>query len=56
MTPRQIRAARLSKGFMPGLWAFAYPPSGRPLRWVRLQAMVLWRWLFGLHWRRSERL
>lgn len=55
MTPRQIRAGRLAVGFMPRLWAFAYPLKGRGLRPLRLVAATVWAKLFALHWSRSER-
>jgi hypothetical protein len=55
MTPRQIRAGRVAVGFMPRLWAFAYPLQGRRWRPLRLVAFTAWSRLFAWHWSRSER-
>lgn len=48
MSPRDIRAQRLAAQFLPRLWAFAYPLSGRG--WFRLRLLA-----FGL-WARALRL
>ena len=46
MTPRQVRAGRLAKRFMPSLWHFAYPLQGRPYRRARLLAFRAWAYAF----------
>ena len=48
MTPKQIREYRFAATFLPSLWAFAYPSSGRGLTWLRRRCVVLWARLFGL--------
>jgi hypothetical protein len=54
MTPRQIRHHRAADAFMPRLFAFAYPLHGRPFRWARLRAFVLWAKLFRLYVRTRD--
>jgi hypothetical protein len=39
---------------MPGLFAFAYPVTGRGLVRIRRAALVLWTWLFGHHFDRLD--
>jgi hypothetical protein len=54
MSPRSIRAARLADRVAPRLWAFAYPPSGRGWRPLRLVAVSVWAWWFRRAWRKHE--
>ena len=42
MTPRQIRAVRVGERFMPRLWDFAYPLSGRRYTRARRVALRVW--------------
>ena len=46
MTPRQIRAVRAGERFMPRLWAFAYPTSGRRYGVARRAALRAWVFAF----------
>lgn len=46
MTPRQIRAGRAAQRFMPRLWAFAYPMSGRGYTMARRAALRAWAFAF----------
>lgn len=46
MTPRQIRTVRAGQRFMPRLWAFAYPMSGRGYRVARRAALRAWVFAF----------
>jgi len=48
MTPREIRAVRLAKGFMPRLWDFAYPLRGRGYGRARRIALRAWAVAFEL--------
>lgn len=48
MSPRQIRAVRVAKGFMPKLWDFAYPTQGRGYRTGRRVALAAWIYAFKL--------
>jgi hypothetical protein len=48
MTPREIRAVREAKRFMPGLWAFAYPLEGRGYKSARRIALRAWAYAFRL--------
>ena len=42
MTPREIRRVREGRRFMPRLWEFAYPPSGRRFGRLRRAALRAW--------------
>jgi hypothetical protein len=46
VTPREIRAVRLSRRFMPKLWSFAYPIHGRGFERSRRIAVRLWGFAF----------
>lgn len=48
MTPRQIRAVRVAERFMPRLWDFAYPFSGRGFKRSRRLAFKAWALAFRL--------
>jgi hypothetical protein len=48
MTPRQVRAVRVAERFMPSLWAFAYPMSGRGFDRSRRVALRAWAFAFHL--------
>lgn len=54
MTPRHIRAVRLSERFMPKLWDFAYPVSGRQYTRARRVALRAWTFCFRLRVRLSD--
>jgi hypothetical protein len=54
MSPRQIRVYRESERFMPGLFAFAYPVSGRRYRRWRLIALRAWAFAFQVRVRLSD--
>jgi hypothetical protein len=47
MSPKQIRYERAASRFMPRLWAFAYPMSGRSF--PRLRRMALRAWAQAFH-------
>lgn len=55
MSPRDIRARRLSGQVAPWLWGFAYPMTGRGLAPLRRLAVSVWAWLFRRAWARAER-
>lgn len=48
MTSREIRAIRAGAKFMPRLWAFAYPMTGRGYIAARRIALRLWCEAFAL--------
>ena len=48
MTNREILEYRFVQRFMPGLFAFAYPVSGRGVPWARRLALRAWCRLLGL--------
>ena len=48
MSPRHIRIMRLSRAFMPGLYAFAWPVEGRSYKASRRIALRLWAEAFSL--------
>ena len=48
MTPRQIRGLRVAERFMPRLWSFGYPISGRGFKRSRRVAFRLWCEAFRL--------
>lgn len=45
---RQMRIARASKRFMPSLWSFAYPLTGRGFVRSRRVAFMFWVHAFRL--------
>lgn len=46
MNPRQIRAVRAGERFMPRLWSFAYPMTGRRYTMARRAALRAWVFAF----------
>ena len=42
MRNAEILAGRVAKVTAPGLWAFAWPPGGRGLTWLRWLALRAW--------------
>lgn len=56
MTPREIRAVRAARQFMPRLWAFAYPYDGRGYERSRRLALRAWAYAFRLKVRLSDEL
>jgi hypothetical protein len=48
MSPKQIRYTRAASRFMPRLWSFAYPMSGRSFPRLRRIALRAWAQAFHL--------
>lgn len=49
----EILAWRVAERTAPGLWAFAYPTTGRGLTWLRRLAFRAWLVAFRLRLRRA---
>lgn len=56
MSPLQIRVYRRAGRFMPRLWSFAYPITGRGYTRSRRAALRLWCFAFTVHVRLAEDL